>query len=176
MSGGRRELLSAFVEFGEDTLAEAVAILEQYYRKTTSSVKGPFDVVTEADHAVESMFAERLARAFPDHAMVGEETGRRSPRVDAEYCWVLDPLDGTINFAAQHPFFAVSLGLFHRGLPLVGWVRDPIHDEEFRAVGGRGATLNQSPISTSADNSTVLPVGLSTGFMEWSLARERPGP
>src|SRR5277367_1213197 len=115
MIDGGPDDLSGFIEFGEHALAEAVLLLESYFRKTTATAKGPFDVVTEADHAVESMFAQRLARAFPDHAMVGEETGRRTPRVDAEYCWVLDPLDGTINFAAHQPFFAVSLGLFRGG-------------------------------------------------------------
>jgi myo-inositol-1(or 4)-monophosphatase len=169
MGDGRPDDLSRFVEFGEGALAEAVLLLERYFRKTSSTAKGPFDVVTEADHAVESMFAQRLARAFPDHAMVGEETGRRSPRVDTEYCWVLDPLDGTINFAAHQPYFAVSLGLFHRGMPVIGWVRDPVHGERFRAVLGQGATLNDAPLVPATDQNAVLPVGLSTGFMEWAL-------
>jgi myo-inositol-1(or 4)-monophosphatase len=169
VSGRSRGDLSGFIEFGEHALAAAVLLLESYFRTTTSTVKGPFDVVTEADHAVESMFAQRLARAFPDHAMVGEETGRRSPRVDAEYCWVLDPLDGTINFAAHQPFFAVSLGLFHGGMPVIGWVCDPIHGERFRAVDGQGATLNDAPLGQTTDQNAVLPVGLSTGFMEWAL-------
>ena len=169
MSDCRSADLYGFVEFGEQALAEAVVVLESYFRKTTATAKGPFDVVTEADHAVESMFAQRLGRAYPDHAMVGEETGRRSPRIDAEYCWVLDPLDGTINFAAHQPFFAVSLGLFHRGMPVIGWVRDPVHGERFRAVDGQGATLNDAPLGTASDQNAVLPVGLSTGFMEWAL-------
>ena len=139
---------------------------KSYFRKTISTAKGPFDVVTEADHAVESMFAERLAQAFPDHAMVGEETGRRSPRVDSEYCWVLDPLDGTVNFAVGQPFFAVSLGLLHRGVPLIGWVRDPVHDERFRAIRGQGATLNDVPLGARP------PIrGRATGWLEHRFYR-----
>jgi myo-inositol-1(or 4)-monophosphatase len=161
---------SGFLDFGEKALEEASLLLKCYFRKTFATSKGPFDVVTEADHAVESMFAERLARAFPDHAMVGEETGRRSPRVDADYCWVLDPLDGTVNFAVEQPFFAVSLGLLHRGVPIIGWVRDTVHDECFRAIRGQGATLNDAPLGRpSTDQEAVLPVGLSTGFIHWAL-------
>jgi myo-inositol-1(or 4)-monophosphatase len=161
--------LSEFLNFGESALVEASLLLRNYFRKTTSTAKGPFDVVTDADQAVESMFAHRLARTYPDHAMVGEETGRRSPRVDTEYCWVLDPLDGTINFAAHQPFFGVSLCLFRCGMPLIGWVHDPVHGERFRAVDGQGATLNDAPLGPAADQNAVLPVGLSTGFMEWAL-------
>jgi myo-inositol-1(or 4)-monophosphatase len=169
MGDGLPDDLSRFIEFGEEALAEAVLLVDRYFRTTTSTAKGPFDLVTEADHAVEAMFAQRLERAFPDHAMVGEETGRRSPRVDADYCWVLDPLDGTINFAAHQPFFAVSLGLCHRGMPVIGWVYDPVHRERFRALAGHGATLNGAPLGPTTDSNAVLPVGLSTGFMEWAL-------
>jgi fructose-1,6-bisphosphatase/inositol monophosphatase family enzyme len=80
MADDRPGDLSGFLDFGEEALEEASSLLRHYFRKTTSKAKGPFDVVTEADHAVESMFAKRLARAFPEHAMVGEETSRRSPR------------------------------------------------------------------------------------------------
>jgi myo-inositol-1(or 4)-monophosphatase len=170
MADDRPTELSGFLDFGEKVLEEASSLLKRYFRKTISTLKGPFDVVTEADHAVESMFAERLTRAFPDHGMVGEETGRRSPRIDSEYCWVLDPLDGTVNFAVEQPFFAVSLGLLHRGVPLIGWVRDPVHDECFRAIRGQGATLNDVPLGrASTDHQAVLPVGLSTGFIHWAL-------
>ena len=64
----------------------------------------------------------------------------------------------------------MSLGLLHRGVPLIGWVRDPVHDERFRAVRGQGATLNDGPLGRpSADHQAVLPVGLSTGFIDWAL-------
>jgi myo-inositol-1(or 4)-monophosphatase len=176
MTDGPAADLSGFLDFGEEVLEEASSLLIRYFRKTISVPKGPFDVVTEADHAVESMFTERLARAFPDHAMIGEETGRRSPRVDSEYCWVLDPLDGTINFAVEQPFFAVSLGLLHQGVPLIGWVRDPVHNERFRAIRGLGATLNDSPLGRlPTDHQAVLPVGLSTGFIHWALGTAEAG-
>jgi myo-inositol-1(or 4)-monophosphatase len=170
MADGRPTDLSGFLKFGEEVLEESSLLLKRYFSKTSSTLKGPFDVVTEADHAIESMFAGRLALAFSDHAMVGEETGQRPSRVDSEYCWVLDPLDGTINFAVEQPFFAVSLGLLHRGAPLIGWVRDPIHNERFRAVRGQGATLNDAPLGRpSTNHHAVLPVGLSTGFIDWAV-------
>ena len=162
-----------FLDFGGALMDEAAGLLTRYLGRSASSSKGPFDLVTEADHAVETMVAERLSRSFPSHEMIGEESGKTMSGGDSEYCWVLDPLDGTVNYAAGHPFFASSLALFHRGAPVIGWVYDPIHNERFRAVRGGGATLNDVPIDPSARRSDVLPIGLSTGFIE--LALGRPG-
>ena len=160
-----------FLDFGNALMEEAAGILTHFQGRSASSSKGPFDLVTEADHAVETMVAERLSRSFPSHEMIGEEAGRRMSGADSEYCWVLDPLDGTVNYAAGHPFFAASLALFQRGVPVIGWVYDPTHNERFRAVRGGGATLNGIPIDPSAKRSDVLPVGLSTGFIEMALGR-----
>jgi myo-inositol-1(or 4)-monophosphatase len=159
-----------FLVFGDAVMNDAGVLLRSHLGRSVSSAKGPFDLVTEADHAVESMFAERLSRSFPAHEMIGEERGLRRGEGESGYCWVIDPLDGTVNFAAGHPCFAVSLALFRDGSPVIGWVYDPVHDEQFRAIRGGGATLNGSPIGPSADRSGVFPVGLSTGFIEWALA------
>ncbi|WP_435011806.1 inositol monophosphatase family protein (plasmid) [Tundrisphaera lichenicola] len=158
-----------FLDVGNALMEDAAGLLTSYLGRAASSSKGPFDLVTEADHAVEAMVAERLSRSFPSHEMIGEESGRKMPGVDSEYCWVLDPLDGTVNYAAGHPFFAVSLALFRQGVPVIGWVYDPVHNERFRAIQGGGATLNGIPIGPSATRSDVLPVGLSTGFIESAL-------
>ena len=160
-----------FLDFGDALMEEAAGLLSRYQGRAASSSKGAFDLVTEADHAVETMVAEKLSQSFPTHEMVGEESGKKSSGTDSEYCWILDPLDGTVNYAAGHPFFASSLALFHRGEPVIGWVYDPIHKERFRAIKGGGATLNGVPLDPSAKRSDVLPVGLSTGFIELALKR-----
>jgi myo-inositol-1(or 4)-monophosphatase len=159
-----------FLDFGDAVMEEAGVLLRSHLGRSASTSKGPFDLVTEADHAVESMFAERLSRSFPAHEMIGEERGPGGGEGESGYCWVIDPLDGTVNFAAGHPCFAVSLALFRHGSPVIGWVYDPVHEERFRAIRGGGATLNGSPIGPSAEGPGVFPVGLSTGFIEWALA------
>ena len=118
--------------------------------------KGDVDLVTEADRAVEAYLQDALLTTFPAHGIYGEEGTR--DRLDAEYRWYIDPLDGTTNFAHGFPHFAVSMGLEHRpeGLapdhdgPIVaGIVYDPMRDEMFTAERGKGAFLNGKPIHVS---------------------------
>jgi len=114
--------------------------------------KGTIDLVTETDRALETLITARLRSAFPDHLVIGEEAsaGGPPPRPGpGRWAWYLDPLDGTTNFAHGHPHFAVSLGLARDGLPQLGVVADPLRDETFAAVRGRGATLNGAPIRVS---------------------------
>ncbi|MGD9764409.1 MAG: inositol monophosphatase [Candidatus Binatia bacterium] len=135
------------------------AVLEaaQYLRAAVRQpqrveLKGAIDLVTESDRAVESLVTERLRAAFPEHRVIGEEasTGRVAPRPHArQYAWYLDPLDGTTNFAHGHPHFAVSLALARGRELLLGMVADPLRDELFAAVRGRGATLNGAPMRAS---------------------------
>ena len=127
--------------------------------------KGDIDLVTATDRALETLIGERLLSAFPDHLIVGEEAsaGRTPPRPPpGRWAWYLDPLDGTTNFAHGHPHFAVSLGLLRDGEAQLGIVCDPLRDETFAAVRGRGATLNGAPIRVSpvADLGAAL---LATG-------------
>ena len=107
--------------------------------------KGVSDIVTTADRASEELILGGLRKAFPDHAMLGEEVGHM-PRA-SQYCWIVDPLDGTINYAAGVPIFSVSIALFRDGEPIVGVVYDPNRPELFCAVRGEGAYLNDRPIS-----------------------------
>jgi myo-inositol-1(or 4)-monophosphatase len=119
--------------------------------------KGDVDLVTIADRTVEAFLQVELLRAFPSHGIFGEEGAR--DRLDSEYRWYIDPLDGTTNFAHGFPHFCVSMGLEHRapGLaaendgPIVaGLIYDPIRDELFVAERGKGAFLNGKPIHVSA--------------------------
>jgi myo-inositol-1(or 4)-monophosphatase len=99
--------------------------------------KGPHDVVTPLDAAVERRVMAGLSAAFPDDGRIGEETGAQPGR--SGRLWLVDPLDGTINFAAGLPFFSVSVALVVRNQPVLGVVADPLRVERFIGVVGRGA-------------------------------------
>jgi len=126
--------------------------------------KGPIDLVTDTDRAVEALVVSRLQQAFPDHLIIGEESSATRERPPQHrYVWYLDPLDGTTNFAHSYPHFCVSLALAQGPHVLLGVVHDPIHNETFFAQRGRGATLNDEPIEVSGttDMNHAL---LGTGF------------
>jgi myo-inositol-1(or 4)-monophosphatase len=98
--------------------------------------KSPRNPVTEADRASEDAIVQILREAFPDHAFLGEEGGRRG---EAPHTWLIDPLDGTYNYAHAIPWFAVSIALAHRGLLLAGVILNPVLHEVYTAERGRGA-------------------------------------
>lgn len=108
----------------------------------------PTNLVTEMDRRAEALIVERLLQAFPDHAVLGEESGARAGR--SEYRWLIDPLDGTTNYAHGLPIFSVSVALERAGQVELGVVYDPNLDECFVAERGRGATLDGEPIRVSA--------------------------
>ena len=99
------------------------------------------DFVSEVDEAAEAEIIRQLQRAYPDHAILGEETGLVGNE-DAEYRWIIDPLDGTTNFLRGIPHYAVSIGCTYRGRLEHGVIVDPVRREEFVASRGRGAQLN----------------------------------
>jgi myo-inositol-1(or 4)-monophosphatase len=110
--------------------------------------KGAIDLVTEADLASEKIIVETIKEVFPDHAVLAEESG--ALQGDDAHCWVIDPLDGTTNFAHALPIFAVSIAYVHKDRTLMGIVFNPISGELFSAVQGRGAKLNEHSIRVSA--------------------------
>lgn len=103
--------------------------------------KNANDFVSDIDEQAEQEIIRHLRRAYPDHAVLGEESGRDGP-VDAEYLWVIDPLDGTTNFLRGIPHYAVSIACLHQGRLEHGVIVDPVRREEFIASRGRGAQLN----------------------------------
>lgn len=121
--------------------------LEGYHNKHTIGYKGATDLVTEVDHACEKLLMDSILTAFPDHAIITEETGKISGHVD--HCWHIDPLDGTINYSHKVPLFAISVAYQYRGKLQLGVVYDPSHDECFSAERGKGAWLNDEPIHVS---------------------------
>ena len=103
--------------------------------------KGRNDFVSDVDRQAEREIVSILQRAYPDHAVLGEEDGFQGA-ARSDYVWVIDPLDGTTNFLHGFPQFAVSIALFYRGRVERGVVYDPVRQELFTAVRGAGATLN----------------------------------
>jgi len=130
-------------------------------RRMKIDFKGAVDLVTEWDTLSQKMIFERLTSAFPGHGILAEEG--LSHALDSEYRWVVDPLDGTTNFAHRLPFFCVSLALEHRGEILLGVVLDPVRDEMFTASAGQGAFLNGRKISVSRIPSLTRSL-VATGF------------
>jgi myo-inositol-1(or 4)-monophosphatase len=136
---------------------EAGTRLREFFAQgVKTEYKGDVDLVTVADRTSEKLIRERLAVAFPEHGIFGEEGTRE--RLEAEYRWYVDPLDGTTNFAHGFPHFCVSLGLEQRpvglqpgqdGTLVAAVLYDPLLDEMFTAERGRGALLNGKPIHVS---------------------------
>jgi myo-inositol-1(or 4)-monophosphatase len=139
---------------------------ERLSRARTIDFKGTVDLVTDADRASEELIASRIHQAFPDHRLLGEE-GARGAGIDGnevpEFGWVVDPLDGTTNYAHGYPHFAVSIALERRGLVVLGVVYDPMREELFVAERGKGATLNGEPLHVSAVDQLIRAL-LATGF------------
>jgi len=121
------------------------------------SYKGRDNIVTNVDKAAEAMIVKMILGAFPGHSILAEETGSK-PTASA-YKWVIDPLDGTTNFAHAFPFFCVSIALEYRGKLTLGVVYDPMREELFSAEAGKGAYLNRKRIAVSATRK------LSDGFL-----------
>ena len=136
---------------------EAGARLREFFSKgVATEYKGDVDIVTVADRTAEKLIRERLAEAFPEHGIFGEEGTR--DRLEGEFRWYVDPLDGTTNFAHGFPQFCVSLGLEKRpkgiapdedGTLVAAVIYDPLRDELFAAERGRGARLNGRPMQVS---------------------------
>ena len=103
------------------------------------------DFVTEVDRAAEVAIIDELRKAFPDHAILAEESGE-SKAARMEYCWIIDPLDGTTNFIHGVPQYCVSIGLKHKDIITQGVVFDPVKNELFTATRGAGAYLNDRRI------------------------------
>lgn len=151
-----------FLETAVEIAREAGALLATYFeRRVAFEMKGEYDLVTEADRASEALVVERLRTHFPTHSVVAEEGGGYERK--SEYCWYVDPLDGTTNFAHGFPTFNVTLGLERAGELIAGVVYDPIRREMFAAERGGGAYLNNHRIKVSAATELRSSL-LATGF------------
>ncbi|MCH8813562.1 MAG: inositol monophosphatase [Chloroflexi bacterium] len=144
---------------GTDALHLAVALAEQageLILETSTEVttsKGRGNVVTAADLAAEEHIRKSLEKEFPTHGIVGEEFGSQIGSGTSSYQWIVDPLDGTMNFHRRIPFFAVSIALFLDDQPLLGVVYDPVRRECFSGRRGSGVTVDGQPIQVGNSSS-----------------------
>lgn len=135
--------------------AGAVELMSRRDSRVVSE-KAPKDLVTDADLASQKAVRSALVSAYPDYAFVGEEEGENDPpdsvregHDDAPPCWVVDPLDGTINYVHRLQSFAVSIGLYAKGEMKLGVIYDPVTDEMFSAISGHGAYCNDRRMKAS---------------------------
>jgi myo-inositol-1(or 4)-monophosphatase len=141
--------------------AAGAVLLEEFGRERQIEYKGTIDLVTDADRRSEHVVASIIRSRFPDHQILAEEGTVGA--VSGRYRWIVDPLDGTTNYAHRYPHFAVSIGVERDGKIVVGVVYDPVRDEMFVAAEGRGAFLNELPLKASTTDALVRGL-LCTGF------------
>ncbi|MFO7751520.1 MAG: inositol monophosphatase family protein [Desulfobacteraceae bacterium] len=156
-------LFSSFTATAEKAAGKAGLLhMDNLGRQVTVQTKeSSFDLVTQSDLQAEKEIVEIIRSEFPDHEVLAEEGTYGKTRSD--YCWIIDPLDGTNNFAFGIPFFAVSVALYKSGSPLSAAVFLPYMDEMFIAEAGKGAYLNKKQIRSSPEESFEKSV-LTTGF------------
>ena len=159
--------MAELLAYGSSVAREAGSIMLGFYGHTTARVKGHQDLITEADLALESFVLGKLKARYPDWQHISEEETAKGAAFIDEFCWVLDPLDGTVNFATEIPCFCVSLALLHRGLPILGWVFDPLRNELFTAQRGQGSFLNGTRMNV-ADRQSLL-IGIDSSLVRWGL-------
>lgn len=148
---------SAELAFALEVAARAGELqMDRYERVERVDYKSARDVVTEVDHLSEALILDAIRAAYPGDALLAEETGEHDGGADGQTAtsglgrvWVVDPLDGTINYANGIPFFCVSIALVNAGRPVVGVVHDPARSESFAATADGPATLAGHPIRAS---------------------------
>ncbi len=152
------------LNFAMETAREAGNILlEKYGKLTNISKKGDIDLVTEADLASEKLIIERIKTHHPMHSILAEESGEAVLIGDGKWKWIIDPLDGTTNYAHGYPCFCVTIGLEYQGEIVVAVTFDPTRDEMFSAEKGNGASLNNKNIFVSETDKLADSL-LVTGF------------
>ena len=159
------------LSFATQIAREAGNLLVQRLGVAKITNKGDINLVTEADIAAENLIIERIRSYYPQHGILAEESGEvvlvSGKRSD--WTWIIDPLDGTTNYAHGYPCFCVSIGLEYKGELEIGVVYDPMRDEMFAAERGRGATLNDRRIRVSSVeqlNSAMLCTGFPYNVRE----------
>jgi myo-inositol-1(or 4)-monophosphatase len=153
--------MTNYLDVATNAARQAGAIVREGYGQALHIThKGAIDLVTEYDQRSEALILGALRRAFPGHAINSEESGRAA---GDDYEWLVDPLDGTTNFAHKFPVFSISIALTFQRRLIMGVVYDPVRDELFAADAGQGAHLNEAPMHVSTIGSLDQAL-LSTGF------------
>ncbi len=151
--------------------AEAV-ILPRYQSLRAEDIqeKTPGDLVTIADKESEAMLSEGLARLIPEAAIIGEEACAADPALlgtlGQQLAWIIDPIDGTHNFAHGQPPFAIMIALVDSGYAQAGWIYDPLTQRLCNAERGKGAFINGERVTSKGSNAPLPVAGISTHFMD----------
>jgi myo-inositol-1(or 4)-monophosphatase len=172
MGGERMRMEKGARSFIEALCVEAGALLrERLHESHTVEYKGEINLVTEADRLAETLIVERIRRSFPGHDILTEESPSPATANGSGFRWIIDPLDGTTNYAHGYPVFCVSIGLEVEGVIRLGAVYNPMLEELFAAERGKGAFLNgiRLAVSRTADLNKSL---LATGF-PYDLRQDR---
>ncbi|WPB83982.1 inositol monophosphatase family protein [Sediminicoccus rosea] len=153
-------------------------ILPRFRRLASGDIRtksGPLDLVTEADEAAERALTAELSARYPAAMILGEEAAAADPglltrMLDAELCFILDPVDGTANFAGGVPLFGVMLAAVHHGETIAGWIHDPMGDDTVIALRGEGAWV-EAPSGHRVDCRVAAPVPLGgmVGAISWGF-------
>jgi len=155
--------LSSWLDIAIFTARQGGEVLKYYWGnlREINEKTSPGDLVTEADKRSEEAIIAILAKNFPEHQILAEESGFHTKSSD--FVWVIDPLDGTTNYTHQYPMVAVSIGLLYQNQSILGVIYNPITEELFTAAKGLGAHLNGIPIHVSKV-ATLNKSLLATGF------------
>lgn len=163
------ELLAAL-----DAAREGAECVREFSSRASFSIhkKGPRDLVTDADVATERRIIERLKEQFPDDRILGEETAAPDWNPEGRW-WIIDPIDGTTNFAHGFPIYCVSVAFWQDGEPVAGVVLEVSRHEEFCALAGHGAWCNDEPIAVSQQSELSQAV-IATGFPYTDFRSDEP--
>jgi len=155
---------SPFLSTALEAAKAAAEVIRRYYQRNLEVViKADKSPVTEADVETEKVIRGIIGSRFPEHGFYGEETGQSA--IDAEYLWLVDPIDGTKAFVREDPFFSTQIALMHRGRLIVGVSSAPIYGQLAYAEIGVGAWLDEKPIKVS-DIETIEGAALSAGNLK----------
>ena len=139
---------SLFLSTALDAARAAAVVIRRYYQRNLDiTIKADKSPVTQADVETEQVIRRLIGERFPDHGFYGEETGQSA--LDAEYLWLVDPIDGTKAFVREYPMFSTQIALMQRGRLILGVSSAPVYGEIAYAEAGRGAWLNDQPIAAS---------------------------
>src|SRR5215471_12751822 len=152
------------LEFSRNLARDAGRLAQSKFGQSATSLKGRHDGVTEMDREVERFIRSAIAAQYPDDAIIGEEEGGAGL---GERLWLIDPIDGTANYARGIPHYCVSIGYLERRVPTVGVIYDPSHDWLYSAARSEGATCNGAPIEVSRETD----LGAATVECGWSTRR-----
>ena len=151
-----------FLEVSLSAAREASDYIREQSQLTRQiDFKGTTDLVTQADRGSEEIILRQIEAVYPEHSILAEESDGK--RLESQFTWIIDPLDGTTNFVHGYPFYAVSIALFKDELPLVAVVADVFHEQIYSAVLGEGAYRNEEKIFVT-EASTLEKALLATGF------------